>query len=195
MTYLIVAVAAATGGVGTTIAIRHHAPSYQDGTRMTGDATAGAMNDETVYNKVEPGIVDVNSNLQYLEETAAGTGFVIDAATGLLLTNNHVIEGATSVAVTPVASGKSYQAKIVGYDQSDDVAVLRLQGVAGLKAVRIGDSSHVTVGTAVLAIGNEAGQGGPPTVAPGVISTWSREASPLSCAISSRSSGLPRWSQ
>ena len=177
MTYLIVAVVAATGGVGTTIAVRHPGQSYQGATRMRDDAAAGqagAMNDETVYNEVEPGIVDVNSNLQYLEETAAGTGFVVDAAAGLLLTNNHVIDGATSVTVTPVASGKSYQAKILGYDQSDDVAVLQIQGAAGLKAVTIGGSSHVTVGTPVLAIGNEAGQGGPPTVAPGVISSLDR---------------------
>ena len=185
VTYLVVAVLAATGGVGTTIAVRHHGPSDQGATRMTADAAAGAMNDENVYNKVEPGIVDIGSNLQYLEETAEGTGFVIDAAAGLVLTNNHVIDGATSVAVTPVASGKSYQAKIVGYDQSDDVAVLRLQGVAGLKAVRIGDSSHVTVGTPVLAIGNEAGQGGPPTVAPGVISNLDR-----TIEASDQSSGL-----
>jgi len=178
VTYLIVAVVAATGGVGTTIAVRHPGPSSHQGAfRIPDDAAAGqagAMNDETVYNEVEPGIVDVNSNLQYLEETAAGTGFVIDAATGLLLTNNHVIDGATSVAVTPVASGRSYQATILGYDESDDVAVLQIQGAAGLKAVAIGDSSHVTVGTPVLAIGNEAGQGGPPTVAPGVISSLDR---------------------
>ena len=118
------------------------------------------MNDETVYNKVEPGIVDVNANLQYLEETAEGTGFVIDAAAGLVLTNNHVIDGATTVAVTPVASGKSYQARVLGYDRPDDVAVLQLPDVTGLKAVTIGDSSHLAVGTPVLAIGNEAGQGG-----------------------------------
>jgi len=173
VTYLIVAVVAATGGVGTTIAVRHPGPSYQGATRMPDDAAAG-LNDETVYNEVEPGIVDVNSNLQYLEETAAGTGFVIDAATGLLLTNNHVIDGATSVAVTLVVSGKSYQAKILGYDRPDDVAVLQIQGAAGLKAVAIGDSSHVTVGTPVLAIGNEAGQGGSPTVAPGVIGSLDR---------------------
>jgi S1-C subfamily serine protease len=184
LTYLIVAVVAATGGVGTTIAVWHPAPSYQGAARIPDDAAAG-LNDETVYNEVEPGIVDVNSNLQYLEETAAGTGFVIDAATGLLLTNNHVIDGATSVAVTPVASGKSYQAKILGYDQSDDVAVLQIQGAAGLKAVTIGDSSHVAVGTPVLAIGNEAGQGGPPTVAPGVISSLDR-----TIEASDQSSGL-----
>jgi S1-C subfamily serine protease len=183
-TYLIVAVLAAAGGVGTTIAVRHQGPSYQD-TARTPDAAAAAMNDETIYNKVEPGIVDIGSNLQYLEETAEGTGFVINAAKGLVLTNNHVIDGATSVAVTSVASGKSYQAKILGYDQTDDVAVLKLQGAAGLKAVPIGDSARVIVGTPVLAIGNEAGQGGPPTVAPGVISSLNR-----TIEASDQSSGL-----
>ena len=185
MIYLIVAVVAATGGVGTTMAVRHPGSSYQDATRTPDDAAAGAMNDETIYNKVEPGIVDIGSNLQYLEETAEGTGFVIDAAKGLVLTNNHVIDGATSVSVTPVASGKSYQAKILGYDQTDDVAVLKLQGAAGLKAVPIGDSSRVTVGTPVLALGNEAGQGGSPTIAPGVISSLNR-----TIEASDQSSGL-----
>ena len=99
---------------------------------------------------------------------------MINAAAGLVLTNNHVIDGATSVTVTPVASGHSYQAKILGYDRSDDVALLQLPNATGLKAVKIGDSSHVTVGTPVLAIGNEAGQGGSPTVAPGVISNLDR---------------------
>ena len=132
------------------------------------------MNDEAVYDEVEPGIVDVTSNLRYLQETAEGTGFVIDAAAGLVLTNNHVIDGATSVTVTPVLSGKSYPARVLGYDLTDDVALLQLPGVTGLKAVTIGDSSHVRVGTPVLAIGNEAGQGGSPTVAPGVISSLDR---------------------
>jgi S1-C subfamily serine protease len=132
------------------------------------------MNDEAVYDEVEPAIVDVNANLQYLEETAEGTGFVINAAARLVLTNNHVIDGATSVTVTPVASGKSYRAKVLGYDKSDDVALLQLPDVTGLRAVTIGDSSHLNVGMPVLAIGNEAGQGGSPTVAPGVISSLDR---------------------
>jgi hypothetical protein len=167
--YLVVAVLAGTAGVGTTIAVRHASSSHQSATLLPDDAAGqlAAMNDEAVYNKVEPGIVDVNANLQYLEETAEGTGFVINAAAGLVLTNNHVIDGATSVTVTPVAFGQSYQAKVLGYDRSDDVALLQLQGVTGLKAVTIGDSSRVNIGTPVLAIGNEAGQGGPPTVAPG----------------------------
>ena len=134
----------------------------------------GAMNDEAVYNAVEPGVVDVAADLRYLQETAKGTGFVIDAAAGLILTNNHVIDGATSVTVTPVTSGRSYPARIVGYDRADDVALLQVRGALGLKAVRIGSSARAGVGTPVLAIGNEGGQGGSPTVAPGVISSLGR---------------------
>ncbi len=186
--YLMVAVLAAAAGVGTTLAVQHARPARADAIRMPHDAAAdrpGAMNDEAVYDAVEPGVVDVTANLQYLQEAAEGTGFVIDAAAGLVLTNNHVIDGATSVTVTPVMSGKSYPARVLGYDRTDDVALLQLPGVTGLKAVTIGNSWPVTVGTPVLAIGNEAGQGGSPTVAPGVISSLDR-----TIVASDQSSGL-----
>ena len=175
--YLVVAALSAAAGVGTTLAVQHATAARPGASRAPRDAAAdrpGAMNDEAVYDEVEPGIVDVTSNLRYLQETAEGTGFVIDAAAGLVLTNNHVIDGATNVTVTPVLSGKSYPARVLGYDRANDVALLQVQGVTGLKAVTLGDSSHVRVGTPVLAIGNEAGQGGSPTVAPGVISSLDR---------------------
>ncbi len=175
--YLVVAALAAAAGVVSTLAVQHVTSARAGTSRTTRDAAAdqpGAMNDEAVYDKVEPGIVDVTSNLRYLQETAEGTGFVIDAAAGLVLTNNHVIDGATNVTVTPVQSGKSYPARVLGYDPADDVALLQVRGVTGLKAVALGDSSHLQVGTPVLAIGNEAGQGGSPTVAPGVISSLGR---------------------
>jgi S1-C subfamily serine protease len=186
--YLVVAALAAAGGVGTTLAVQHASSARPGAARAARDAATdqlGAMNDEAVYDEVEPGIVDVTSNLRYLQETAEGTGFVIDAAAGLVLTNNHVIDGATSVTVTPVMSGKSYPARVLGYDLTDDVALLQLQGVTGLKAVTLGNSSHLRVGTPVLAIGNEAGQGGSPTVAPGVISSLDR-----TIVASDQSSGL-----
>jgi S1-C subfamily serine protease len=175
--YLVVAALAAAAGVGSTLAVQHVTSARPSASQTPRDAAAnqpGAMNDEAVYAAVEPGIVDVASNLRYLQETAEGTGFVIDAAAGLVLTNNHVIDGATSVTVTPVLSGKSYPARVLGYDRADDVALLQVQGVTGLKPVTLGNSSHVRVGTPVLAIGNEAGQGGSPTVAPGVISSLYR---------------------
>jgi S1-C subfamily serine protease len=184
--YLVVAALAAAAGVGTTLTVQHISSARPGATRAAPDAPEPAvMNDEAVYNEVEPGIVDVTSNLRYLQETAEGTGFVIDAAAGLVLTNNHVIDGATSVTVTPVMSGKSYPARVLGYDLTDDVALLQLPGATGLKAVTLGNSAHVRVGTLVLAIGNEAGQGGSPTVAPGVISSLDR-----TIVASDQSSGL-----
>jgi S1-C subfamily serine protease len=181
-------VLSATAGVGTTLVVQHLASSHPSAAVPLRAAAAdrpGTMNDEAVYDEVEPGVVDVSANLQYLQETAEGTGFVINAAAGLVLTNNHVIDGATSVTVTPVASGKSYPARVLGYDLIHDVALLQVQGVAGLKAVAIGNSSHVKKGTPVLAIGNEAGQGGSPTVAPGVIRSLNR-----TIVASDESSGL-----
>ena len=76
--------------------------------------------------------------------------------------------------VTPVTSGLSYPARILGYDRADDVALLQVLGAPGLKAVRIGSSARARAGAPVLAIGNEGGQGGSPTVAPGVISSLDR---------------------
>jgi S1-C subfamily serine protease len=93
---------------------------------------------------------------------------------GVVLTNNHVINGATSIKVTLVTSGKQYKAKVIGYDASHDVALLKLQGASNMKTVSVGNSSHVKLGQSVLAIGNAGGQGGTPTVAPGIINATNR---------------------
>jgi S1-C subfamily serine protease len=176
LTYLVVAALSAAAGVGATRAVQHLTAPGPAAAGMPGTAAErpGTLNAESVYQAVEPGVVDVTSNLRYLQETAKGTGFVIDSAAGLILTNNHVIDGATSVTVTPVTSGRSYPARILGYDRADDVALLQVRGIPRLKAVTIGSSARVRVGMPVLAIGNEAGQGGSPTVAPGVISNLDR---------------------
>ena len=185
--HLTVAALSAATGAGATVVAQHVVASGEDGAGTARAAAAEqheAMNDQAVYKQVEPGVVDVTANLQYLQETAKGTGFVIDAADGLVLTNNHVIDQATSVTVTLVTSGKTYPARILGYDAADDVALLQVRGAA-LTAVKTGDSSLVDVGMPVLAIGNEAGQGGSPTVAPGVISSLGR-----TIVASDQSSGL-----
>jgi S1-C subfamily serine protease len=189
--YLAVAAVSAAAGVGATEAVRHaaglrpHAAALSRDTAERRVAKPAAMNDEAVYRKVEPGVVDVTASLRYFQETAKGTGFVIDAAAGLVLTNNHVINGATSVTVTPVTSGRSYPARVLGYDRAHDVALLQIRRAAGLRAVSIGRSAQVRVGTQVLALGNEGGQGGSPTVAPGVISGLDR-----TIVASDQSSGL-----
>ena len=187
MVHLTVAALSAAIGAGATVVAQHVVAPGEDAAGTARAAAAEqheAMNAQAVYKRVEPGVVDVTSNLEYREETAKGTGFVIDAADGLVLTNTHVIDQATSVTVTLVTSGKTYPARILGYDAAYDVALLQVRGPA-LTAVRIGDSSLVDVGMPVLAIGNEGGQGGAPTVAPGVISSLGR-----TIVASDQSSGL-----
>jgi S1-C subfamily serine protease len=116
--------------------------------------------------KVNPGLVDVNTQLSLNTGTAAGTGMVVGSS-GEVLTNNHVVEGATSVSVTDVGNGRTYSATVVGTDKTNDIAVLHLSQASGLTTVAIGDSSKLAVGDAVTAIGNAGGTGGTPTVTTG----------------------------
>jgi S1-C subfamily serine protease len=118
--------------------------------------------------KTDPGLVDVVSTLGYEQAEAAGTGMVLTSS-GEVLTNNHVIAGATSISVTDIGNGHTYTAKVVGYDQTKDVAVLQLQGASGLKTVNLGNSSTASVGQGVTAIGNAGGKGGTPSVVTGKI--------------------------
>ena len=121
-----------------------------------------------IASRIDPGLVDVTSTLGYQQATAKGTGIVL-TSNGEILTNNHVINGATSVSVTDIGNGKTYKATVVGYDESKDVAVLQLTGASGLTVANIGDSSTVGVGNSVVALGNAEGLGGTPSVATGSV--------------------------
>ena len=123
--------------------------------------------------RIEPSVVNVTATLTYDDETASGTGFVIDR-TGLILTNNHVIRDATSVNVAVPATGQTYPADIVGVDVTADIAVLQIRPTAWLTAAPVGDSATVTAGSPVISFGNQAGSGGSPAVAPGVITGTGR---------------------
>jgi len=120
-----------------------------------GQAAGG---EQQVVNKVEPGLVIIKTALQYNGEAAAATGMVINPG-GLVLTNNHVIEGATKVSATVLATGRTYAARVVGYDKTGDIALIQLQGASGLRTVPVGNSATVRTGTGVVAIGNAEGQG------------------------------------
>jgi S1-C subfamily serine protease len=119
---------------------------------------AGTAAIRQAVNKVGPGVVLINSTLQYSSEAAAGTGMVINAD-GLVLTNNHVIAGATKITASVAKTGRTYPATVVGYDKTGDVALLRLEGASGLKTVPLGNSSAVRAGDAVVALGNAQGRG------------------------------------
>jgi S1-C subfamily serine protease len=116
---------------------------------------------------VAPGLVDINTNLSYQNEQAAGTGMVISSS-GVVLTNNHVIQGATSISVTDVGNGKTYKGSVIGYDRTSDVAVVKLSGASGLQTVSI-SNQPAAVGQAVVGVGNAGGTGGTPSSAGGSV--------------------------
>lgn len=121
---------------------------------------------DQVASAVTPGVVNIVTRVS--GGVGAGTGMVL-TADGQILTNNHVIEEATTIAVTTVVDGRSYRASVVGADPSHDIAVLALAGASGLATIPIGDSDTVQVGDPVVAIGNAGGRGGAPDVAPGSV--------------------------
>jgi len=173
LSYLGVALAAGLLGAGTAVAIYHPTASSSASAQPSSGALAPAPLPSTAVpapssgtgnsggsanlSNVEQGLVIINTKLQYSSEQAAGTGMVINPD-GLVLTNNHVIENATKITATVVATGKNYVAKVVGYDVTGDIALIQLQNPSGLHAVPIGDSSQVKTGANVVALGNAEGQ-------------------------------------
>jgi len=117
-------------------------------------------------------VVDINTTIGFGDGRAAGTGMVL-TSTGEVLTNNHVISGATSISVTDVGNGKTYPATVVGYDKTGDVAVLQLHGASGLATVTP-SSASVQVGAGVVGVGNAGGTGGTPSYAGGVVTAIDR---------------------
>jgi S1-C subfamily serine protease len=136
------------------------------GTSAPSQGTGGAADTGTIASKVDPGVVDITTRLGFAGGEAAGTGMVLTSS-GYVLTNNHVIAGATSISVTDVGNGQTYDATVVGTDKTQDIAVVKLAGASGLKTVSIGNSANVSIGAAVTALGNAGGVGGTPSVAGG----------------------------
>lgn len=104
------------------------------------------------------GVVLINTNLALEGAAAAGTGIVL-TKTGEVLTNNHVIAGATTITVTVPTTKKTYSAGVLGYDVEDDVAVLQLQAAGNLATATFGNSAKLRIGQTTRAVGNAEGQG------------------------------------
>ena len=155
-----------TGG-GSTGGGSSSLGSGGSGTGGTGTGT-GSSNLSAVVAAASDALVDINTTLSYQNDQAAGTGIVL-TPNGYVLTNNHVISGATSISVTDIANKQTYTASVVGYDRVDDVALIKLQGASGLTTAKVGDSSKVSVGETVVGIGNAGGTGGTPSSAQGSI--------------------------
>ena len=175
LSYLLVALAAGALGAGSVVALYH--PTANNTSQASPQPSSSALNppppssavpqpgssspstsagEQAIVNKVAPGLVIINTTLQYNSEQAAATGMVI-TSDGLVLTNNHVIEDSTSINAR-TANGHQYQAKVLGYDVTGDIALIQLQGASGLKTVPIGNSSSLKTGDSVVGMGNAEGQ-------------------------------------
>ena len=170
---LVLAVVAALigAGIGAAVAHRNGGPSDPSDFALFPPAGGGARptaQQAAIAAKVDPAVVDVNTILGLENGAAAGTGMVITSS-GEVLTNNHVVDGATKITVEINGSGPALTAKVLGTDATDDVALLQIQGVSGLKTVKLGDSTKVSVGDRVVAIGNALGLQGPPSVSGGTV--------------------------
>jgi S1-C subfamily serine protease len=174
LSYVLVALAAGALGAGSVVALYHPAsnssasaspsssapaPLPSSAVPAPPSASAGtSTGQQAILNKVEPGLVIINTALQYQSDEAAATGMVINSD-GLVLTNNHVIEDSTAIKATDLGNGHTYTATVIGYDTTGDIALIKLQGASGLRTVPLGNSSGVKTGDSVLAMGNAEGQG------------------------------------
>lgn len=142
-----------TEPVPTTIQGAAYAPPAFDPPVVSSPSAATAASADQ-----QVGVVTITTTLGYQDASAAGTGMVL-TSDGLILTNNHVIEGSTAIKVTIESTGSSYAATVVGTDATHDVAVLQLEGASGLDTVALDDDGGVAAGDAVTAVGNAEGGG------------------------------------
>ena len=132
-----------------------------------GAGSGAALDPATIATRVDPAIVDITVTIGGQGQGQA-TGMILTSS-GEVLTNNHVVEGSTSVSVQVNGAGPTYQATVIGVDPTDDVALIQVNGVSGLPTVPLGNSSSVAVGDQIVALGNALGRGGSPAVTPGVV--------------------------
>ena len=131
-------------------------PAYRPGGSFGGTSSSSAAT-TTASAAQQVGIVEINTVLQYQNAAAAGTGMVL-TSDGEILTNNHVVEGATSISVTISSTGATYDATVVGTDPTDDVAVIQLSDASGLRTANL-STAVASVGEAVTGVGNAGGTG------------------------------------
>ena len=136
---------------------------------------SGALDVGAILAKVQPAVVTIRTGSA---RGGAGTGIIL-RSNGEVLTNAHVVEGASSVRVVLPGQDEARQATVLGADATEDLALLRVEGASGLTAAELGRSADVKVGDDVVAIGNALGLRGSPTVTRGIVSALNRSVSSL----------------
>jgi S1-C subfamily serine protease len=154
------------GNGGPGPGFRGSGGSFSSGSgRSSSNASDGPSDAAAIAKNVDPGVVDITTTLT--DGVAAGTGMML-TSTGEVLTNNHVIDGARSISVRDAGNGRSYSARVVGYDRTADIAVLQLANASGLSTIKVA-KTQPGKGAAVVGIGNAGGVGGTPSYAGGAI--------------------------
>lgn len=147
-----VAIAAAAVGGGTAYAFQEltgkQSTSASAGTAVVPTSRKGTVSG--VAEAVSPAIVEINATSNAGSSTGSG---VVITSDGEIVTNNHVVSGASTVKVR-TSDGKTYTAEVVGTDAKKDLALIKLKDASGLKTASLGDSDNVKVGDEVVAIGS-----------------------------------------
>ncbi|MET8420154.1 S1C family serine protease [Streptomyces sp. NPDC005134] len=170
-----VAIAAAVVGGVTATAVGQFTGTGSSGTDSSSVVSGTTVSQSStgtvagVAKAVSPTIVEIGATSTAGESTGSG---VIITSDGEIVTNNHVIAGASSIKVT-LSTGRTYTAKVVGTDADKDLALIELEGASGLKTATLGDSSGIKVGDQVVAIGSPEGLTG--TVTSGIVSALNRD--------------------
>jgi S1-C subfamily serine protease len=176
-----------SGSAGAAIAVSvdgHGGPTQLEG--LAGSrAGAGSIDVAAIAAEVDPAVVDITTQL------GAGTGMIVSPG-GEVLTNNHVVNGATSITARIDGKGATFRMEVMGVDPSADVALLQIVGASNLPTVHFGNSSQLAIGDQVVAIGNALNLSGPLTVTGGAVSALNRSvsASDESSGVSESLSGL-----
>lgn len=189
VTYVVVAALAAGVGAGTVLALNHNSGSSspsvarpgggfgvqgggggfggQNGGAQAGGNGSDSAKAAAAANKVSPGIVNIISEPRYQNGTLEGTGMIL-SSNGLVLTNNHVVQGTSKWRVKIPSTGQTFKSvTVLGTDATDDVALLQLNGASGLHPIPRGNSDSVHKGDPVVALGNAEGRNSKPSVVAG----------------------------
>lgn len=162
--------AGSLGGLVTEV-VAGHPESTPAPLVRSSEFAPSTMNVANVVTAISPAVVAVHA--QSDTERSAGTGIVV-TATGQIVTNAHVVDGARSVTVTPTGTTTSRPARVVDVSTAADIAVLQVADWTGLRAAPLAAADQIRVGDDVIAIGNALNLGGDPSVTRGIVSGVNR---------------------
>ncbi|WP_067459657.1 S1C family serine protease [Actinomadura macra] len=165
---LALAVGAGSTGAAVAVALAGDRTVYSSPTAVSG-ASAKAGTVAQVAAAVQPSVVSISAQTQ--QGTSGGSGVVL-RSDGVIMTNAHVVSGSQQVTVK-FSDGKTAPARVLGADTRNDIAVIKAEGVSGLKAATLGNSSALAVGDQVLAVGSPLGLDG--SVTSGIVSALGRQ--------------------